>query len=210
MSSTKRARAKCATRRRLRLLTRFARWHASLLAVAALLSGLSCAGRDRVEKVTVPSGSSVVVSLESRLNTGSNEAGDSFEGKTLEPIRAHGRVVMDPGARVDGRLLAVDRGNRNGGRARMVLAFDRITDVHGSSYLVEASPLTWVGGGGSSLRDDVGDPVGIGSMSHAGIGSTMVVSENEIVLVPGQKLRLELVTPMILPALASAGESRVP
>ncbi len=164
------------------------------LMTAVLLGAASCSSNKPIDKIIIPAGASIVVSLQDRLGTEWNHPGDSFEATTLEPIRASGKVALRAGAKVRGSLARVDKADADGRGARMTLNFDVIVDPKGPAYLVEAKPVTLVASGGPIAVDegeilDEEDP-------------TLAASGKDILLGPGQKLRLELTEPIVLRALA--------
>ncbi len=160
-----------------------------------------------MEKVTVPAGSAVMVSLRSRLSSATNHAGDPFEAETIEPITVDGKLVMKAGARIEGRLVDVVQARRDvAGSARLTLVFDKIEDPRGPFYLIESRPVTLVGSAhGAADREG-----GTFLVSGAGRGGeiVLVARGREVDLAPGQKIRMEFAQPIILPALSHLASNR--
>ena len=67
----------------------------------------------------MPDGTEIVATLDSRLSTRDAQAEDPFTLTVVSPGQFQG-------ARIDGRLLAVDRSGRVTGRSDMTFDFDRI------------------------------------------------------------------------------------
>ncbi len=189
-----------------------------LLIAAALAAGCksengtsASAARARHETLVIPAGTSVVASLETRLSTDTNHAGDLFLATTIDPILVDGKTVVPAGARVHGVLRDVQASGRVKGRAQMTLAFEQIEDSAGKAYDISAQTLTLQAA--SETSNDVGKIAaggvlgaiiggiaggGKGAVIGAGAGATagtvlvLATKGDEVELVQGQRLNVHM------------------
>jgi hypothetical protein len=88
---------------------------------------------------TVPSGTSVALTLNETLSTETNRAGDSFTATVQQAITdGNGNVVVPAGATVRGRVTSVQKSGRVGETAVLNLAFETVS-FGGDSYPFDAS-----------------------------------------------------------------------
>ncbi len=91
--------------------------------------------------VTIPTGTSIVVALETHLRTDSNKVGDVFRARTTEAVRADNMTVIPVGAEVRGRLTQVEEPHRTSGKAQMTLSFEEYVDANGQVHAISAVPI---------------------------------------------------------------------
>ena len=116
------------------------------------------------ETVTVPVGTSVTVRLNSTLSSEKNIAGDSFSAVLESPLVVNDIVLAERGAKVEGKIVEVDRSGRVKGSARLALALTRIQLSDGQR--VELKTDSWERLAESSAKKDavkVGVLTGIGA-----------------------------------------------
>jgi hypothetical protein len=184
--------------------------HLVALSLAVLLL-ISCSGNNAPETTTIPSGTTVQISLKQPLSTETNQPGDRFEGETLEPIMVANETVIPAGTIVYGRLVDLDKPGNVEGRAAMSLAFNEISGPGNERYSFETAPVKLQADSGT--RGDVekiaagalaGAVLGgltkgkegaaVGAVLGAGAGGAIVVATkgDHISLSAGQKLLVEL------------------
>ncbi|MDZ4805279.1 MAG: hypothetical protein SGI90_10500 [Candidatus Eisenbacteria bacterium] len=165
--------------------------------------------KPRTETMVIPAGTNILASLETRLSSDVNHAGDQFRARTVEPIIVDGKTVVSTGATVRGVLSDVQDSGKIKGRARMTLNFEQIEDVRGQMHRISAQSLTLkadsntrgdvekiAGGGvlGAIIGGIAGGKKGalIGAGAGAGVGTVIVLTTkgDDLVLEPGQKLNL--------------------
>jgi type IV secretory pathway VirB10-like protein len=120
------------------------------------------------ETVTIPAGTSISVRLNSTINSEKNVAGDTFTATLESPITINDIVLADRGARVEGRVVEVDRSGRVKGVARLTLALTRIQLTDGQRVEIKTDP--WERIAESSKKSDAAK-VGIGAALGAAIGA---------------------------------------
>jgi len=159
---------------------------------------------------TIPSGTKLVVRLESTLDTAVNKTGDAFKGVVDEDITIDGKVAISRGSQVSGKLLKVVRSGRVEGKAEMEMALNEI-QVGSTSYTIATKPFTAVAestkkadaikiGGGAGIGAAIGAIAGgkkgaaIGAVVGGGAGTAAVMGTrgNEIKYEPEQKLTFSL------------------
>ncbi|MHB8078450.1 MAG: hypothetical protein ACYDIE_04265 [Candidatus Krumholzibacteriia bacterium] len=175
----------------------------------------------RYSTLTIPSGTTVLASLGSRLDTGTNHAGDPFVATTNAPIVIAGRTVVAQGAQIRGTLTDVQASGRISGRARLTLGFDSITDSGGTTHAISAQPITMQAASkthgdvekiaaGGVLGAIVGGITGggkgaaIGAGAGAGAGTILMLATkgDEVELAVGQRLTIRMTAPTDIQVLA--------
>jgi len=71
--------------------------------------------------ITIPSGASMIVALQTRLRTDANKAGESFRANLTEAVRVDQLTVLPAGTEVRGQLTLVEEPHRITGKAQMTL-----------------------------------------------------------------------------------------
>lgn len=123
-----------------------------LLAVV-LLPTLS-SGAD--ETFTIPAGSMLHTQLTTTLSTRTNQNGDPWAGKVVEPIIANGQEVVPTGSVVEGRVSMVKESGRVKGVAEMRLVAETITTPEGVQYSISAGLEDAQGTDGAKVTGEEG------------------------------------------------------
>jgi cytoskeletal protein RodZ len=76
---------------------------------------------EAAKAVTIPAGTSLSVVLSTSLNSGKNNAGDTFTGNLAEPVVIDGKTVLEKGTKVEGKVVSAEGSGRVKGRATMSL-----------------------------------------------------------------------------------------
>jgi hypothetical protein len=163
----------------------------------------------QVQTLVIPSGTAIIASLDERLTTETNVAGDPFTATTAQPLVIGGRLVVPAGACIHGIVRNVQTSGRVEGRAEMTLAFQEVVDVEGKRNAISALPLTLQAdserrGGLERTTTDgadtgTGDVLGIKTDRDfgAGAGAVLVLATkgNVIELDAGRKLNIQITGP---------------
>lgn len=120
------------------------------------------------ETVTVPAGTSISVRINSTINSEKNIAGDSFSATLDAPLVVNDIVLAEKGARVEGKVVEVDRSGRVKGTARLSLALTKVQLSDGQK--VDLKTDSWERVAESSAKSDAAK-VGIGAALGAAIGA---------------------------------------
>jgi len=87
----------------------------------------------------VPSGTALMVKLETTLATFSNKAGDPFQARLAEPVTLNGRVVIPAGAMVEGRVTRVSEPRRISGKPTIGIMPEALVLPTGERFFLDAS-----------------------------------------------------------------------
>ena len=165
--------------------------------------------------VTLPRGTPIVVSLETRLSTKESRAGDAFTAVVANPVLFEGEEAIPSGARISGRVLLAEQPGKAGGRGRLQLAFEQLTvdgrstPLGSRSAVFESSSGTGkdvglIGGGaaaggilGGVLGDDAGDAAkGVVIGGAAGAAVSLLTRGPQLEFEPGTRIRFTLDQPV--------------
>lgn len=92
-----------------------------------------------VDNRTIPAGATLITTLDQTLGTKQSKAGDTFTATVSTSLHAQdGSVVVPSGAKIEGRVTALDDSDNATEPALIRLAFDRIR-MNGQSYPFSAS-----------------------------------------------------------------------
>jgi hypothetical protein len=92
------------------------------------------------EMVGIPAGSLIDARLDQELSTINNKPGDLATGTVVAPVAVDGRIVIPAGARVRGRVTAVEQSTEDDGATVMKLEFTEI-EIANRSYPMEVSMI---------------------------------------------------------------------
>ena len=71
--------------------------------------------------VTIPAGTTLTVVLSTSLNSGTNNAGDTFTGNLSEPVVVDGKTVLAKGTKVEGKVVSAEGAGKVKGVGRISL-----------------------------------------------------------------------------------------
>ena len=153
------------------------RFTAGLTAIL-VISTMSFAGDDAI---TLPAGTELQVELITTLSSKTNDTGDLWTGKVVEPIFGHGGEIVPDGSIVDGHITYVKGPGRVKGKGEMRLVADSISTPDKSKYEIVASLEDAKGG---NVKDEEGTlqgpgkskkgtevETGVGAAAGAGVGA---------------------------------------
>ena len=104
-------------------------------AVAALFAGTMLA---QEESLSLPSGTSVRMKLETPISTQTNKVGDTFSGRVTEPVMQNGKAVIPVGAAIQGQIVKLTEPRRVKGKPTIELRPDSLTLPSGEKYQFHA------------------------------------------------------------------------
>jgi len=163
--------------------------------------------------VTVPEGTTFVVTMDSSLSSDESRSGDPFLAHLQEPIRSGGEIVVPAGAEVRGRVAEV----RNAEETSLILDFTEV-ETGGEMHALDVKPIELIaepegpsdaavvlgaGAAGAVIGAaiDGGKGAAIGGVGGVTAGTIAVIVRGHDVEVPqGQRIALRLESPASLPA----------
>jgi len=150
----------------------------SLVLLFAFLPGACPAAQAADESIALPAGTELHVKLTTTLSTKTNEAGDPWVGRVLEPIFAEGREVVPADSTVDGHITYVQPAGRVEGKGEMRVVADSITVPQEGTFAIVASLTDAQSSQGAKLKDQEGTLQGPGkdngdTARSAGIGAAI-------------------------------------
>jgi hypothetical protein len=92
-------------------------------------------------KVTLSAGLLIPVRLVDGLSSERNQPGDTFHATLEKELVADGFVIAERGARVEGRVVAADRGGKVSGVASLAVAITRIHTSDGQTIAIQTDPF---------------------------------------------------------------------
>ena len=110
----------------------------------------------------------MTVRLGETLSTEKNNAGDSFGAVLDQPLIVEGFVIAERGARVQGRVVELERSGKVKGLARLALELTHVHTSDGQNIRINTSTFTREAE--SSTKKDAAK-VGIGAAIGAAIGA---------------------------------------
>jgi len=142
--------------------------------------------------------------------------GDPFTLHTVLAKTVDGATVVPAGSKIHGHLSYVDGAGRVAGGAKLTLRFDSIELADGTTHTISATPLRLEGkgdakesaieiGGGAVAGGILGGVLGHGSGDVAkgaavgaavGTGVAVATKGDQIVLGPGQRVKVTLDAPL--------------
>jgi len=148
------------------------------LTASLVIAAMSFAGEDAI---TLPAGTELQVQLITTLSSKTNDAGDLWTGKVVEPIFGHGGEIVPDGSTVDGHITYVKGPGRVKGKGEMRLIADSISTPDSSKYNIVASLQD---AQGAKVKDEEGTvqgpgkdtkgtavETGVGAAAGAGVGA---------------------------------------
>ena len=99
----------------------------------------------------VPTGTALMVRLDTTLATFSNKPGDPFQGKLSQPVMLGGRIMIPAGATVEGRVTKVSEPRRISGKPTIAILPEAVIFPNGERYFLDATLVDTNRGRGSDV-----------------------------------------------------------
>jgi hypothetical protein len=164
----------------------------------------------RIVDVEVPAGTVLELELLTALDSGVNRPGDEIQARTVSPIYVDGRMVIEEGALVEGRVTESKASGRVKGRAVLGFTFERL-DTPGGRKTIRTSQVAEeaesgkkkdaaiVGGSagvgaivGGIIGGKKGAAIGAGIGGAGGTGVVLGTKGKEVRLPAGSKVNVRL------------------
>ena len=166
-------------------------------------------------RVTLPSGSRLLVRTQNTLSTERNVAGDSFSASLAEPLVVDGFVIAEKGAEVEGRVVRSDKAGRVEGVSDLAVELVRLHtsdgqkipiatnlhEVHGEKSRGSDAKKVGVGAGlgaiiGAIAGGGKGAAIGAGVGAGAGGGAVLATRGEHAVINSESRLSFQIRTPV--------------
>ncbi len=121
---------------------------------ALLVSAAICFAAD--DAITLIAGRELHVQFITELSSKSNESGDMWTGKVVEPVFGHGGEIVPDGSTVDGHITFVNAPEQTKGKGKdkekgdFLLIADSISTPDGTKYNIAANAQA---AGGAQAKD---------------------------------------------------------
>jgi hypothetical protein len=106
---------------------------------------------DPSQSVTMPSGTELIVRLQSSISSATAASGEHFDAVLDEPIEINGQTVLPRGSDITGHIVAARRSGRLQDPGYLRLALDSVT-ANGKSVQLETSTI-FIEGSSHKKRD---------------------------------------------------------
>jgi hypothetical protein len=156
--------------------------------------------------VTIAQGTQLTVRIGETLSVQHNLTGDTFFATLEQPLVAGGFVIAEKGARVEGKIIEVDKAGRMTGSSRMSLALTQINSSDGQRIPLQTSTYTKDGadrnrktdaakiGGGAVLGAIIGAAAGGGKGAGVGAGVGGAAGTGAVLLSGGRNITIPVET----------------
>src|SRR5262249_59053485 len=120
----------------------------------ALLSTLLFGAIAFAQIPTVPTGTALMVKLDTTLATFSNKPGDPFLGKLSQPVVIDGRTMIPAGATIEGRVTKISEPRRIAGKPSIGILPEAIILPTGERYFLDATLIDTNAGPGTDVDEE--------------------------------------------------------
>jgi type IV secretion system protein VirB10 len=150
-------------------------WFLALILMGgAMFPALAAEG----ETLAIPAGSTLHVRLITTLTTRTNQEGDPFSGKIVEPIIYQGVEVIPIGSILEGRVAYIKRPGRIKGAGEMRLVAETVTTPDNIKFTLAAGLEEAQGAEGARVKDEEGTIKGPGKSTkgaavESGVGGAI-------------------------------------
>jgi type IV secretion system protein VirB10 len=107
-------------------------------------------------KITIPAGSRIPLSLKQAISTKNAREGDSVYAETAFPFVIDGRVVVPAGSYIQGKIARVERAGHGKGRAEILMHFTSMIYPSGYTVMLPGSVQNTPGADNKSVKDSEG------------------------------------------------------
>ena len=152
-----------------------------------------------VNASTLPTGSTVTVTLDQQVGTKNSKVGDTFSATVVDAIVAsNGQTVVPAGSKVYGKVTGLQDSDNATQKAAIRLDFERI-NVNGVERPFEANiTATNLETTGNDTRNETLKKAGIGAAAGAVLGAVLGGGEVDAVLPAGSKMTLQTTQQVVM------------
>ncbi len=110
-----------------------------VILLAAMLAAQTTQTNSAAPPSAVPSGTALMVRLDTTLATFSNKPGDPFQGSVTQAVVVNGQTLIPAGARVEGRVTKVSEPRRISGKPTIGILPEAVIMPTGERYFLDAT-----------------------------------------------------------------------
>jgi hypothetical protein len=103
---------------------------------------------------SVPTGTALMVKLQTTLATFSNKVGDPFQGRLDQPVVLNGQTLLPVGTTVEGRVTKVSEPRRISGKPTLGILPEAVILPTGERYFLDATLIDTNMGPGTDVNDE--------------------------------------------------------
>ncbi len=121
---------------------------------ACVVAALSAGALLAQESLSLPSGTTVHMKLETPISTKTSQVGDTFAGRVTEPVMLKGKAAIPVGAAIEGKIVKLTEPRRIKGKPTIELRPDSITMPNGEKYEFRATVVDTEESTETSVNDE--------------------------------------------------------
>jgi len=126
----------------------------STILLSLLLAAALAAAQTSEPAATIPTGTPLMVKLDTTLATFSNHPGDPFAGTVSQPVVLNGRTLIPAGSRIEGRVTKVSEPRRIAGKPTISVLFEAVILPSGERYFLDATLVDTNAGAGTDVNEE--------------------------------------------------------
>ncbi|HEY6763775.1 MAG TPA: hypothetical protein VI386_03315 [Candidatus Sulfotelmatobacter sp.] len=128
-------------------MKKFARFTCMLVSVLAAMAMAQT-------NSAVPTGTALMVKLQTTLATFSNKVGDPFKGQLTQPVVLNGQTLIPAGAIVEGRVTKISEPRRISGKPTIGILPEAVILPGGQRYFLDATLIDTNLGSGTDVNEE--------------------------------------------------------
>ncbi len=179
------------------------------------------------QKITIPSGTQISISLTQELNSEVAQVGDIFHASVSSPVMVDGQTIIPTSADIEGHVVDVKSAGHFAGQSDLVLELNKLL-MNGRTYSLQTdrwskqgsgrgkATAAKVGGGaavgailGGIFGGGKGAAIGAAAGAGAGTGVSAATKGQQIILKPEAVLNFQLQAPITVTPGTSASRRPV-
>jgi len=156
----------------------------AIVLAASLVSSAICLAAD--DTITLIAGRELHVQFVTELSSKSNESGDMWTGKVVEPVFGHGGEIVPDGSTVDGHITFVNGPGEAKAKSKakekgdFLLIADSISTPNGTKYNIAATPAAQ----GTQSKDQPTSAITVLASTFSKKGKSVVIPAGTEVTFP--------------------------
>lgn len=159
-------------------------------------------GELNVRAMDLPKETLVRISLQTEINSGKNQAGQSIRYRVVEDVLIDNRIIIPSGAEGVGRVISVESAGRLGRGGRVEVDFGTITALDGTAVPVQVAERAITENRGAQDAAAAASVAGVLLLGPIGLVGGYFVRGQEHVVPPGTTFFVEVSRPVRVSGLS--------